>query len=128
MFPTLHKIKFNKFNFESHLFCRLQTLSIWAGSLVELNSFYLFLVTNGTLTFHYIMPNFYDPWKESFENIKGKGDNACYQNFSLFPQCFPTVSNIKPTIQAILKLLSAISHLVNTSPFPKQTLVFTCLH
>ena len=35
------------------------------------------------------------------ENILGKGENAGYQHFSLFLQCF--------------------------NPFPKQTLVFTCL-
>ena len=28
-------------------------------------------------------------WYKSFENIVGKGVNAGYQHFHLFPQCFP---------------------------------------
>ena len=28
------------------------------------------------------------------ENTAGKGENACYQHFLLFPQCFPQLSSI----------------------------------
>ena len=29
-----------------------------------------------------------DPGKEHYESIVGEGENACYQHFLLFPQCF----------------------------------------
>ena len=29
--------------------------------------------------------------KTTFENIAGKGENACHQHFLLFPQCFLSV-------------------------------------
>ena len=28
-------------------------------------------------------------WKNPIKNIEGKGENAGYQHFLLFPQCFP---------------------------------------
>ena len=30
-------------------------------------------------------------WKKPFKNIEGKGENAGYQHFLLFPQCFNTI-------------------------------------
>ena len=40
------------------------------------------------LTLHHIIPTLNDLEKEAFENIVGKGENANYQHFLLFPQCF----------------------------------------
>ena len=37
------------------------------------------------LTLSHTIPTFYDPTKESFENILGKGENAGNQHFLLFP-------------------------------------------
>ena len=33
-------------------------------------------------------PDFSRPYKRNLENIVGKGENAGYQHFLLFPQCF----------------------------------------
>ena len=50
------------------------------------------------------IPTFNEPEKETFfENIVGKGENAGYQHFLLFLQCFLPIS--KRT--SVLKLLSA---------------------
>ena len=35
-------------------------------------------------TFNFVLGN--------FENIVGKGENASYQHFLLFPQCFPKIT------------------------------------
>ena len=47
------------------------------------------LCGNG-FTLYHIIPTFKDPGltKNTFENIVGKGENAGYQHFLLFPQCF----------------------------------------
>ena len=34
--------------------------------------------------------------KKAFENIEGKEENAGYQHFHLFPQCFLHLQNAKP--------------------------------
>ena len=40
------------------------------------------------------IPGFYDPEKEAFENIVGKGENAGNQHFLLFTQCFQFFSYV----------------------------------
>ena len=41
------------------------------------------------LTLYYKIPTFNDPGKEAFLNIEGKGENAGYQHFLLFPRFLP---------------------------------------
>ena len=43
----------------------------------------------------------------SFENMVGKGENAGYQHFLLFPQCFLFQTKKKNIILATFNLLSA---------------------
>ena len=44
------------------------------------------------LTHSHTMTPFDSPWKQGFENV-GKGENAGYKHFLLFPQCFLLLSN-----------------------------------
>ena len=48
------------------------------------------------------------------ENILGKGENAGYQHFLIFPQCFR-------------RLLKVVIEWLKVFPIPKTALVFTCL-
>ena len=75
--------------FQSHLFCRLQMVSIWTSHQ------FCRLVTS---IFWSKLKAFADErikWNEKeklvsarIKNIVGKGENAGYQHFLLFPQCF----------------------------------------
>ena len=47
-----------------------------------------FKVPHDCLTLYHTIPTFNDPEKEGLENIVGKRENAGYQHFLLFPQCF----------------------------------------
>ena len=47
-----------------------------------------FKVPHDCLTLYDTIPTFNDPEKEGLENIVGKRENAGYQHFLLFPQCF----------------------------------------
>ena len=48
----------------------------------------LHLAAIGTFTHSHTMTSFDAPWKQAFENIVGKGENAGNQYFLLFPLCF----------------------------------------
>ena len=47
-----------------------------------------FKVPHCCLTLYHTIPTFNDPEKEGLENIVGKRENAGYQHFLLFPECF----------------------------------------
>ena len=46
------------------------------------------------LTLYYTILTFNDPKKKRFGNIMGKGENAGYQNFLFFPQCFLPIRSV----------------------------------
>ena len=47
-----------------------------------------FKVPHDCLTLYHTILTVNDPEKEGLENIVGKGENAGYQHFVIFPQCF----------------------------------------
>ena len=51
------------------------------------------IFTKQSNTLYQIIPTFYDPEDEGFENIQGKEENAGTQHFLLFPQCFLFFNN-----------------------------------
>ena len=74
--------------------------------------------------------------KKRFENIVGKGENAGYQDFLLFPQCFLPYERKNLIISAIFnfavyKMLSILlcpkSSCLAELTLPKQALAFMCL-
>ena len=78
MFSILYKKKFQFF--KSHLICPLQKLSIWTGlKFCRLIKSSLFTTQSRLLM---------TLQKKSYKNTVGKGENAAYQHFLLFPQCF----------------------------------------
>ena len=63
--------------------------------IIKKNSFFFLLFTTQT----YLLKS---PRQDPFENIVGKGENAVYQHFLLFPQCFQPYQRQNSLLQLLL--------------------------
>ena len=61
---------------------------------------------------------------ERVENIVEKGENAGYQHFLLFPQCFQQTSSLGSLKVVMVWLrIKRVSFQSSTNPFPKQLIL-----